>query len=65
MPIRFKYNVLTGKFDLVMVADDTAYGIDWDGSTEAPTQNAVYDKIESLVAGTDDGAKKLLWIMAG
>ena len=27
---------------------DDAYGAGWNGSTKAPTQNAVYDKIESL-----------------
>lgn len=28
---------------------DEAYGIGWDTSTEVPTKNAIYDKIESLV----------------
>jgi hypothetical protein len=35
-------------------ADDTAYSITWDNSTKAPTQNAVYDKIESLGGGGFD-----------
>jgi hypothetical protein len=30
---------------------DEAYGAGWDGSTEVPTKNAVYDKIESLSSG--------------
>lgn len=28
--------------------NDTAYGISWNGSTDAPSRNAVYDKIETL-----------------
>jgi hypothetical protein len=31
------------------VADDTPYGIAWDASLLPPTQNAVYDKIQSLI----------------
>lgn len=31
---------------------DTAYGPSWDGvTTDAPSKNAVYDKIETLSAG--------------
>lgn len=30
---------------------DDAYSSGWDGSTQVPTKNAVYDKIESLVVG--------------
>lgn len=30
---------------------DEAYGAGWDGKLEAPTKNAVYDKIQSLAAG--------------
>jgi len=29
---------------------DEAYGVGWDGSTEVPTKNAVYDKIETIGA---------------
>lgn len=29
---------------------DEAYGVAWNGSTEVPTKNAVYDKIESLAS---------------
>ena len=32
------------------VADDTAYGASWDGSTDAPTKNVVYNKIESITS---------------
>jgi hypothetical protein len=36
-------------------ADDAAYGASWDGSTNPPTQNSVYDKVQSLVlAGGGD-----------
>lgn len=30
---------------------DEAYGAPWNGSMEVPTKNAVYDKIETVVAG--------------
>ena len=34
---------------------DTAYGVSWDGdSSNAPSKNAVYDKIETLGAGAGD-----------
>ena len=35
---------------------DVAYGISWDGNTDAPTKNTVYDKIETITLGasTDD-----------
>jgi hypothetical protein len=37
-------------------ADDTAYGISWDGdTTTAPSKNAVYDKIETLGSGVGGG----------
>jgi hypothetical protein len=36
----------------VALIDDTAYGPSWNGvTTKAPTQNAVYDKIETLAGG--------------
>lgn len=31
---------------------DEAYGAGWDSSLEVPTKNAIYDKIESISAGT-------------
>lgn len=31
---------------------DEAYGAGWNGSNEAPTKNAVYDKINSMFTGT-------------
>ena len=34
--------------------DDTAYGAGWNGNTDAPTKNAVYDKIETLGGGGVD-----------
>lgn len=30
---------------------DEAYGVGWNGSVEVPTKNAVYDKIETVIAG--------------
>ena len=42
---------------IVGVSDD-AYGAGWDGSLLPPTQNAVYDQIESIsVGGVTDGDK--------
>lgn len=32
---------------------DEVYGVGWNGSTEVPTKNAVYDKIEAIPALTD------------
>lgn len=36
---------------LVVSVPDEAYGVSWDGSFEVPTKNAVYDKIETIIAG--------------
>lgn len=36
---------------IVTVSDD-AYGAGWNGSTAVPTKNALYDKIETITAGT-------------
>lgn len=38
---------------------DEAYGVGWNGSTEVPTKNAVYDKIETMWGG---GATTFLWL---
>jgi hypothetical protein len=35
---------------------DEAYGAGWDGSTNVPTKNAVYDKIQTLSGGTPGGS---------
>jgi hypothetical protein len=32
----------------IPVVSDLAYGSGWDGNTDAPSKNAVYDKIETL-----------------
>lgn len=34
-----------------LVVPDEAYGVGWNGSLEAPTKNAVYDKVQTLAAG--------------
>ena len=42
-------------FSIPTEVPDEAYGASWDGSTEVPTKNAVYDQIESLGGGlTED-----------
>ena len=46
---------ILNKPDLLNV-DDTAYGLSWDSDTNAPSKNAVYNKIESLTA-SDVGAE--------
>jgi hypothetical protein len=33
----------------IVTADDTAYAASWNGNLDAPTKNAVYDKIETLL----------------
>jgi hypothetical protein len=40
-----------GTFTGDVSVPDEAYGVGWDGSVEVPTKNAVYDKIETIVAG--------------
>lgn len=40
-------------FSSDIIIPDEAYGAGWNGSLEAPTKNAVYDKIESLSGGGD------------
>lgn len=44
------YNNFTNTPSIPTV-DDTAYGVSWNGNTDAPTKNAVYDKIETLSVG--------------
>lgn len=50
----------------VTVADD-AYAAGWNGSTEVPTKNALYDKIETIVAGSGSpgGAQPMLQMNLG
>lgn len=42
---------ITGEGNVTVL--DEVYGAGWDGSTEVPTKNAVYDKIESIPVGGD------------
>lgn len=44
------YDVLEDGF---VDGNDTAYAASWDGNINAPSMNAVYDKIEALPAGHD------------
>ena len=48
--------------DTVIVADE-AYGAGWNGSLEVPTKNAVYDKIETISAGS--GITRSITISSG
>lgn len=49
-------------FTGAVVVPDEVYGVGWNGSAQAPTKNAVYDKIE-LVASA--GAPTSIWVPAG
>lgn len=40
-----------GTFSGDIAVPAEAYGVGWNGSNEAPTKDAVYDKIESVIAG--------------
>lgn len=42
---------------------DEAYGVGWDSSTEVPTKNALYDKIETISGGSFDATAQdaLTW----
>lgn len=48
--------LLTSNVDIAV--PDEAYGAGWNGSTEVPTKNAVYDKIESMGAGSAEATTK-------
>ncbi len=37
--------------DVVLTISDAVYGAGWNGSLDAPSKNAVYDKIESILDG--------------
>jgi hypothetical protein len=54
-----RFNSTTGKLETWngsawlsgSTPDDTAYGAGWNGNLDAPTKNAVYDKIETVAVG--------------
>lgn len=50
--------LLTSNVDIVV--PDEAYGVGWNGSTEVPTKNAIYDKIESMGAGSAEATTKAI-----
>lgn len=53
-------------FSSGIIVPDEAYGAGWNSSTEVPTKNAVYDKIESVAAaGVADGDKGDVIVSAG
>lgn len=41
-----------GTFSGDVTVADESYGVSWNGSTEVPTKNAVYDKIETISTGS-------------
>ncbi len=53
-----------------LTVNDNAYGAGWDGSTNVPSQNAVYDKIQTLGSSSDfwsdwDDWETVTWTFAG
>lgn len=50
------YYGTTGTFTGDITVQDEAYGVGWNGSTEVPTKNAIYDKIEALAFIDGSGA---------
>jgi hypothetical protein len=46
--------LLTSNVDIAV--PDEAYGVGWNGSTEVPTKNAIYDKIETISGATPGGS---------
>lgn len=49
----------TKTFTSDIILPDEAYGVGWNGSLEAPTKNAIYDKIESLSFGEANTASNV------
>ena len=47
--VKITGDTMTGNLEV----PDEAYGVGWNGSTEVPTKNAVYDKIQTLSGGDD------------
>jgi hypothetical protein len=47
------------------IIPDEAYGVGWNGSLEPPTKNAVYDKIETISAGSGDVATDAIFDAKG
>ena len=55
-------NTFTGAqaFSSAITVPDHAFGVDWNGSTQVPTKNAVYDRIQEVAnisGGVSDGDK--------
>lgn len=49
--LALKANLTGATFTGAVVVPDEVYGASWNGSVQVPTKNAVYDKIEAVVAG--------------
>lgn len=52
-------------FTVPVTVPDAAYGVGWNGSSDVPTKNAVYDKIEALMGSsyTDEQAQDAIGAM--
>jgi hypothetical protein len=48
-----------------LIVPDEAYGSGWNGSNEVPTKNAIYDKIETIVAGSGSGITRSIITISG
>lgn len=42
-------------------ASDIAYGVSWDGNQDAPTKNAIYDKLSTMPDGSGAANRLTLW----
>jgi hypothetical protein len=51
------FNNIIVQAQYFLATEDHPYGPDWDGSPRLTTENAVYDKIQSLSVGVSDGDK--------
>lgn len=57
--LALKANLAGATFSGDILVPDEAYGAGWDGSTEVPTKNALYDKIETISGGSGLSAAKV------
>ena len=63
-------NTFTGAqaFNSAITVPDHVYGADWEGSTQVPTKNAVYDRIQEIAnisGGVSDGDKGDVLVSGG
>ncbi|MDP6416402.1 MAG: hypothetical protein QGG54_15445, partial [Gammaproteobacteria bacterium] len=63
--IVYASGTLDGQGNAITNVEDEAYGAGWNGVTEVPTKNAVYDKIETLgTAAYSNASDFVQWVTA-